>query len=174
MRREGFLARCLRGRCCTQSADVLALVWSSVLHAPRRHCLEALYKTQDKLEMRQMDIAKDMRTTKRLLEENWQNDSSLIEQSRNASLPEYNYKQKMSLCRVWRIRWHRARDVGAISEHGQMIQQEAPNVAELDWEVSQLQPGERRRGISASQSTIGCCLNSTILEQFVTMRAAQA
>ena len=55
-----------------------------------------------------------------------------------------------------------------------MIQQEAPNEAELDWEFSQLQPGERRRGISASQSTIGCCLNSTILEQFVTMRAAQA
>ena len=63
MRGEGFLARCLRGRCCTQSTDVLALVWSLVLHAPRRHCLEALYKTQHKLEMRQMDITKDMRTT---------------------------------------------------------------------------------------------------------------
>ena len=96
-----------------------------------------------------MDITKDMRTTKHLLEENWQNDSSLIEQSRNALLPEHENKQKMSHCRVWRTRWHRARDVGAISakgsqsgdrnklrgemlEHGQMIQQEAPNEAELD------------------------------------------
>ena len=52
---------------------------------------------------------------------------------------------------------------GEMTKDGQMIQQEAPNEAELDWEVSQLQPGERRRGISASQSTIGCCLNSTIL-----------
>ena len=84
MRREGLLASRWRGRCCTQSTDVLALVWSSVRHAPRRHCLEALYKTQHKLEMRQMDITKDMRTTKHLLEENWQNDASLIEQRRNA------------------------------------------------------------------------------------------
>ena len=63
---------------------MLALVWSSVLHAPRRHCLEALYKIEDKLEIRQMDITKDMRTTKHLLEENWQEELALIEQSRNA------------------------------------------------------------------------------------------
>ena len=118
MRGEGFLARCLRGRCCTRGTDFLAVVWSLVLHASRRHCLEALYKTQDKLEMRQMDITKDMRTTKHLLEENWQEELALIEQSRNASLPEHENEQKMSHCRVWRTRWHRARDVGAISAKG--------------------------------------------------------
>ena len=48
---------------------------------------------------------------------------------------------------------------GEITEHGQTIQQEAQNEAELDWEVSQLQPGERRRGSNTSQSTIGCCFN---------------
>ena len=128
---------------------MLALVWSSVLHAPRRHCLEALYKIEDKLEMRQMDITKDMRTTKHLLEKK----TGFAHQREG-----------------FRTRWHRARDVGAISAKGsqsgyrrncevkcrklgQMIQQEAPNEAELDWEVSQLQPGERRRGISAWQST---------------------
>ena len=36
---------------------------------------------------------------------------------------------------------------GEMTRDGQMIQQEAPNEAELDWEVG-LQPGERRRGIS--------------------------
>ena len=95
-----------------------ALVWSFVPHAPRRHCLEAIYKTQDKLEMRQMGITKDMRTTKHFLEENWQEELALIEQSRNVSLPERHNKQKMSHCRVWRTRWHRARDVGAISAKG--------------------------------------------------------
>ena len=48
-----------------------------------------------------MDITKDMRTTKHLLEENWQNDSSLIEQSRNASLPEHENNQKMSQALIW-------------------------------------------------------------------------
>ena len=57
---------------------------------------------------------------------------------------------------------------------GRLTQQEAPNEAELDWEVSQLQPGERRRGISVSQSAIGSCFNSTILEQFVTKGVVQA
>ena len=84
MRGEGFLASRLRGRCCFQSTDVVALVGSLVLHASRRHCLEALYKTQHKLEMRQMDITKDMRTTKHLLKENWQKEVALIEQRRNA------------------------------------------------------------------------------------------
>ena len=65
MRGEGFLARCLRGRCCTQSTDFLALVWSLVLHAPRRHCLEALYKTQDQLEMRQMPRCQNMIRSRR-------------------------------------------------------------------------------------------------------------
>ena len=97
MRGEAFLLSRLRGRCCTQSTDVVALVWSLVLHASRRHCLEALYKTQDKLEMRQMDVTKDMRTTKHVLEENWQEELALIEQSRNALLPEkHENKQKMS------------------------------------------------------------------------------
>ena len=61
-----------------------------------------------------------------------------------------------------------------MTEHGQTTQQEAQNEAELDWEVSQLQPEERRRGSNASKSMIGCCFNSTNFEQFVTIGAAQA
>ena len=63
---------------------------------------------------------------------------------------------------------------GEMTEHGKTTQQEAQNEAELDWEVSQLQTGERRRGSNASQSTIGCCFNSTNFAQFVTMGAGQA
>ena len=45
-----------------------------------------------------MDVTKDMRTTKHLLEENWQEELALIEQSRNALLPEHENEQKMSRC----------------------------------------------------------------------------
>ena len=161
-----------------------------MIHASRRHCLEALYKTQDKLEMRQMDITKDMRTTKHLLEENWQEELALIEQSRNVSLPEHENEQKMSRSaefgghvqskRRWsnlserKPEWRSKKLRGEMSEHGQTTQQDVPNEVGLDWEASQLQPGERRRGSSASQSTTGRCLNSTILEQFVTKGVVQA
>ena len=53
----------------------------------------------------------DEASKKHLLEENWQNDASLIEQRRNC-------RRCLTLCRVWQTRWHRARDVGAISAKG--------------------------------------------------------
>ena len=133
--------------------------------------------------MRQMDITKGMRTTKHLLKENWQKEVALIEQRRNAEgvsrFAEFGghvgteqETSEESQREEARVEIEEMR--GEMTKDGQMIQQEAPNEAELDWEVSYLQPGERRRGISASQSTIGCCLNSTILQQFVTKGAAQA
>ena len=104
-------------------------VVSLVLLAPRRHCLEALYKTPRQVgdasggyhqghanNERHEEFARGEQ--KHLLEENWQEELALIEQSRNASLPEHENEQKMSHCRVWRTRWHRARDVGAISAKG--------------------------------------------------------
>ena len=62
---------------------------------------------------------------------------------------------------------------GRKEDHGHKIQREVQNEAELDWEISQVQSGERRRGSNVSQSTIGCCDNSAILERFVSMGAAQ-
>ena len=119
-----------------------------------------------------MDITKDMRTTKHLLEEKWQKEVALIEQRRNAEgvsrFAEFGghvgteqETSEESQREEARVEIEEMR--GEMTKDGQMIQQEAPNEAELDWEVSYLQPGERRRGISASQSTILCCLNSTIL-----------
>ena len=45
--------------------------------------------------------------------------------------------------------------------------------AELENEIQNLQASEERRGSSASQSN-GCCFAPAILEQFLTMGAAQA
>ena len=65
-----------------------------------------------------MDITKDMRTTKHLLEENWQEELALIELSRTASLPEHENEQKMSRSAEFGGHVGRARDVRAISAKG--------------------------------------------------------
>ena len=52
--------------------------------------------------------------------------------------------------------------------------EEARNETDLELETRELQAGEGRGGSNASQSTNGCCFNSTIVEQFIATGAAQA
>ena len=59
-----------------------------------------------------------------------------------------------------------------MEDNGQNIREEAQN--EVDLEIRESQAGECRRCCTASQSTNGCCFNSTIVGQFIALGAEQA
>ena len=72
----------------SQRTDVLALVWSLVRHALRRHCLEAPYTIRNKLEMptdgydqghanNELHEEYGRGEQKHFLEENWQKELAL-------------------------------------------------------------------------------------------------
>ena len=60
-----------------------------------------------------------------------------------------------------------------MEDHGRTIQAKLLVEAQLDMDIRGLQAGDGKRGSNASWSN-GCCFDPAVVEQFVTMGAAQA
>ena len=68
---------------------------------------------------------------------------------------------------------HDKRIQAEMEDNGQNIQAESLVETDFDMESRGLQEGDGRNGSHASQSN-GCCFDSAMVEQFVSMEAGQA